>query len=150
MKDFNLKEFILNVTSKASIAVFGFFAPVYGVLAAVGLAIIVDTFFGVWKVKKTTPHLFSSTALRKGFVTKVVFYQVAVLTIFCLDYLVLMEFSKLFHSMDYLVTKLLGVSLIMIEAVSINESFKDVNGKNIIQGIKDFINSYNTIKKDLK
>lgn len=150
MKEFNLKEFILDVTSKASIAVFGFFAPVVPLLLGVGVAIFIDTLFGIWAVKKTEPELFNSRALRKGLVTKLFFYQTVVIGIFIIDSLILHEFSSMFSELPLLITKLVAIALVLIEGVSIDEKFKKVHNKSIIQGIKDFINSYNTIKKDLK
>jgi hypothetical protein len=48
-------------------SIVAFFAPALPLFFAVGLAIFMDTVFGVWKVRRTDIK-FSSTELRKGFV----------------------------------------------------------------------------------
>lgn len=150
LKEFDLGTFIYKLCLAVATAVFGYLMPVFPLMIAVGIVIFVDTAFGIWAVKKTEPEKFSSNALRKGLVTKLFFYQLVVVSIFLIDKLILHEFSSMLSEMEFLVTKLVAVALIMIEAVSIDEKFYIVHKKHIVQGLKDFINSYNTIKKEIQ
>lgn len=150
LKQYDLGTFFYKLVLAVSTATFGYLVPVFPLIIAVGVVIFVDTIFGVWAVKKTAPKSFSSNALRKGFVTKLFFYQAVVIGIFLIDKLILHEFSALFSDMEFIVTKLVAVALIMIEGVSIDEKFYIVHKRHIVQGLKDFINSYNTIKNDIK
>lgn len=150
IKQYDLGTFLYKLLLAVIAAIFSYLMPVFPLMIAVGIVIFVDTAFGIWAVKKTEPEKFSSNALRKGLVTKLFFYQLVVVGIFLIDKLILHEFSAMFSDMPYIVTKLVAVALVMIEAVSIDEKFFVVYKKHIIQGVKDFINSYNTIKNEFK
>ena len=150
LKEFDLGTFFYKLLIAVCTAIFGYLIPVFPLMIAVGIVILIDTAFGIWAVKKTEPEKFSSNALRKGLVTKLFFYQLVVIGIFLIDKLILHEFSAMFSQMEFLVTKLVAVALIMIEAVSIDEKFYIVHKRHIVQGMKDFINSYNTIKKEIQ
>jgi hypothetical protein len=129
-------------------SIVAFFAPALPLFFAVGLAIFMDTVFGVWKVKKTG-QVFSSSALRKGMVSKMVIYQSCVITMFLLDVWVVGEFMAIFNDINFVATKMLCMALITIEIISINENFEAVTGKSIFHGLKKFLNSYNEIKRNL-
>ena len=141
--------FLSKTMAYIPVAVLAFISPVIPIIIAVGIAIFTDTVFGIWAVRKTNPKQFKSTVLRKGLVTKLFFYQTSVFTIYLIDKLILGEVLALFNSIPFIATKIVALALISIELVSINEKFEIVHNKSIIRGIKDFINSYNTIKKDL-
>jgi hypothetical protein len=130
------------------VACLAFFSPALPLFFAVGAVIFADTVTGVWKVRKTDIK-FSSTELRKGFVSKMVFYQGAVLTMYLLDIWVIGEFMAIFNSINLVATKLVCVGLVSVELISINENFEAVTGKSILHGVKSFLNGYNNIKKDL-
>lgn len=150
IKNYDLGTFLYKLLLAVCTVVFGYLMPVFPLMIAVLIVIFIDTAFGIWAVKKTEPKNFSSNALRKGLVTKLFFYQLVVIGIFLIDKLILHEFSAMFSQMEFLVTKLVSVALILIEAVSVDEKFYIVYKKHIVQGIKDFINSYNTIKKEIQ
>jgi len=147
--EITLSTLLTKIMGYIPLAVLTFISPLIPVIIAVGIAIFTDTLFGIWAVKKTDPESFKSSVLRKGFVTKLFFYQSVVLTIFLIDSLILGEIIQLFNQIPHLATKIVALALIAIEAVSMDEKFKAVHNKSIVQGIKDFINSYNTIKKDI-
>ena len=68
------------------------FVPVYGILIAVGAAIILDTFTGVFKSIKLNG--LSSIRSRKlsNIVSKMLLYQVCILLLFIIDSFILNEF----------------------------------------------------------
>jgi hypothetical protein len=98
---------------------------------------------------KKREQVFSSSALRKGMVSKMVIYQSCVITMFLLDVWVVGEFMAIFNDINFVATKMLCMALITIEIISINENFEAVTGKSIFHGLKKFLNSYNEIKRDL-
>jgi hypothetical protein len=101
------------------------FVPVYGILIAVGAAIILDTFTGVFKSIKLNG--LSSIRSRKlsNIVSKMLLYQVCILLLFIIDSFILYEFIFKWLSVDYMFTKICAILLIFIELVSIKENIEE-------------------------
>jgi hypothetical protein len=101
------------------------FVPVYGILIAVGAAIILDTFTGVFKSIKLNG--LSSIRSRKlsNIVSKMLLYQVCILLLFIIDSFILNEFIFKWLSVDYMFTKICAILLIFIELVSIKENIEE-------------------------
>jgi hypothetical protein len=128
----------------ALVAVYSFFAPIQVILLVIGLAIFTDTIVAV----RLTTEKFSSRRLRKGLVGKMITYQSAVILFFLIDYSMVNDLVKTVFSVDYTLTKLVGLFLASIEVVSIDEKIRVKYGddKGFIARFKRFISNAKKIK----
>ena len=125
--------------------IIAFFAPIYGVLLAVGAFILLDTVVGVWKAKKLKQKI---TSKRLGAVIqKMLIYQLTILTFFLLGHFIVNDIVFGLTGVSYLVTKLVAVILISIEFFSIDESFRDATGKGLLERLTGLIQKYKESKK---
>lgn len=135
-----LKALILSIGS--------FFLPIQSLLLLVGLFILSDTVLGVWAAYKNGEKITS----RKlgGIIPKMLLYQLAVVVGYILDVCLLNEFVLMVVGINLLVTKLITMTLIYIELLSINENFEAITGKNLFQSFKRLITRAKKIKGDVK
>ncbi len=128
----------------ALVAIYSFFAPIQVILLVIGLAIFVDTIVAI----RLTTEKFSSRRLRKGLVGKMITYQSAVILFFLIDYAMVNDMVKTVFSVDYTLTKLVGLFLASIEVVSIDEKIRVKYGddKGFIARFKRFISNAKKIK----
>jgi len=128
----------------ALVAIYSFFAPIQFILLVIGLAIFVDTVVAI----RLTTEKFSSRRLRKGLVGKMITYQSAVILFFLIDYAMVNDMVKTVFSVDYTLTKLVGLFLASIEVVSIDEKIRVKYGddKGFIARFKRFISNAKKIK----
>jgi len=135
-----LKSFLVSLLS--------FFLPVVPLLLLVGGFILIDTILGIWAAKKRGEKI---TSRKLGnIIPKMILYQMAVLSAFVLDVWLLGEFIKLILSIDLLFTKLVAMTLVFIEILSINENFTFITGKNLFQSFKLMITRASSVKEDIK
>jgi hypothetical protein len=127
---------------------FLFFAPVVPVLLSVGLMIVIDTYFGI-KAAKKMGIKYNSGILRKGLCSKFISYQSSVLLIFMMDNWIFNELVLNYISTPFLITKILGMILILIEFSSINESSEVLYKKSFKEVVRDQLKSIFSIKKDI-
>lgn len=155
MKQFILQNLhsigtFLKVNSKAFIiALFGFIAPIKGLLLVVGLSIAADTIIGIYKAKKLKQKN-TSRRISYSLSSKMLLYQSAVITFFILEKYLLGEFVLLFSSISFLLTKLLAVVLISVELKSVDESYKIITGVSLIDKAKNLLTRYKSIKKEIQ
>ncbi len=128
----------------ALVAIYSFFAPIQVILLVIGLAIFVDTIVAI----RLTTEKFSSRRLRQGLVGKMITYQSAVILFFLIDYAMVNDMVKTVFSVDYTLTKLVGLFLASIEVVSIDEKIRVKYGddKGFIARFKRFISNAKKIK----
>ncbi|MFP9098915.1 phage holin family protein [Flavobacterium sp. RHBU_24] len=129
-----------------------FFLPVHGLLIAVGFAIVLDTFTGVFKsVKINGWHSVRSRKL-SDVVGKVVLYNTAILSIYIMDFYLLSGFFKYWFSADFFFTKIIALVLIVIELTSIKENFEAAYKKDIWKLLKSILRRAKEIEdiSDLK
>jgi len=139
-----MKNYVISLLT--SIAVF--FLPVVPILILVGIFIFGDTALGVWAAKRRGEKI---TSRKLGnIIPKMVLYQFAVITAFILDVWLIGEFINILFSIDILFTKLVGLTLIFIEGVSIDENFTKITGKNIFKSFKLMITRTAKLKDDIK
>ncbi len=124
-----------------------FFAPVVGILIAVGLAIALDTIFGIAKSIKLKEKITSRKL--SNIVSKFVLYQASVLLIFTIDTFLLGEFFKIWFSIPYFFTKVVTIILIFIEAVSIKENFEQAFNIDVLKMLKKFLRRSAEIKEGI-
>lgn len=125
-----------------------FFLPVVPLILLVGLLILGDTILGIWAAKKRGEKI---TSRKLGnIIPKMVLYQGAVITAFILDTWLLGEFIGLIFDIEILFTKLVALTLIFIEGVSLDENFTYISGKNMFTAFKQMITRTASIKDEIK
>lgn len=111
-----------------------FFAPIVGILIAVGVAIALDTILGIAKAvilkDKVTSRKLSNI------VSKFVLYQSAILLLYTIDKFLLGEFFKIWFSIPFFFTKVIAIVIIFIELTSMKENFEAAFKIDIFQKLK--------------
>jgi len=125
------------------------FAPIYGLLIAVGAAIILDTFTGIFKSIKLNG--FKSIRSRKlsNVVSKMLLYEVCVLFLFLMDKFLLNEFIVRSFGIEFMFTKICAILLMFIELVSIKENIEDAFKIEIWPMIKKLLSRAKEFKSDI-
>lgn len=125
-----------------------FFIPIVPLLLLVGLFILCDTILGIWAARRRGEKI---TSRKLGnIVPKMLLYQGAVIVGYMLDKLLLGEFINYVFNIDMLITKLIAMTLIFIETLSLNENMECITGKNIFISFKQMITRASNIKDKIK
>jgi hypothetical protein len=124
-----------------------FFLPISGILFLIGFAIFVDTLTGIWKAKKLGVPI-TSRGL-SAIVSKLFLYEVAVILTYLIDKFILNDIILQFFSVPLMLTKVLSLVLVSIEAISISENYKAVKGIDIWSALKNLLQRSKEIKKDI-
>jgi hypothetical protein len=121
-----------------------FFAPVVGILVAVGVAIALDTILGIAKAvilkDKVTSRKLSNI------VSKFVLYQSAILLLYTIDKFLLGEFFKIWFSIPFFFTKVIAIVIIFIELTSMKENFEAAFKVDIFQKLKALLRRSKELK----
>lgn len=112
------------------------FVPVYGILVAVGAAIILDTFTGIFKSVKLYGWKSIRSKRLSHIVSKMLLYEICVLLLFVIDRFILNEFIFKWLSIEYMFTKICAILLIFIELVSIKENIEEAYNIKIWELLK--------------
>lgn len=131
---------------KVSISVLSFFSPINFIFWIIGIAIMLDTFFGRWAAKKVAEREgkdvrmeVTSKKTRNGLVSKIITYNIAIGTLFIIDFYMLNDVVVYFFEsfpIQYLVTKVVGIIFVLIEFDSIDEKYYIVTGRRLKQTIR--------------
>ena len=126
------------------------FVPIHGLLIAVGTAIILDTFTGVFKSIKL--YGWKSVKSRKlsNIVSKMMLYEICILLLFVMDKFVLNEFVKHAFGFDFMFTKICSILLMFIELVSVKENIEEAFKIDIWKMVKGALNRAKEIRSDIK
>jgi len=126
------------------------FVPIYGLLIAVGTAIILDTFTGVFKSIKL--HGWRSVRSRKlsHIVSKMMLYEICILLLFVMDKFVLNEFIKHAFGFEFMFTKICAILLMFIELVSVKENIEEAFNIDIWTMLKKTVSRAKEINQDIK
>lgn len=101
------------------------FVPIYGLLIAVGAAIILDTFTGIFKSVKLRGWCSIRSRILSNIISKMALYEICILFLFVIDKFVLNEFIVKWFGFDFMFTKICAILLIFIELVSIKENIEE-------------------------
>lgn len=125
------------------------FVPIQGLLIAVGSAIILDTFTGIFKSVKLNG--WSSVRSRKlsNIVSKMALYEVCILFLFLIDKFLLNEFIIRSFGITFMFTKICAILLIFVELVSIKENIEDTFGINLWKMLRKAFLRAKEVKKDI-
>jgi hypothetical protein len=132
------------------LSIFTILTPVYPLVFITISFIWLDTFFGIWRsVKLGGWKAFRSRKL-SAIVSKSLLYSGGIVAVFFLEKYVIADILGLFVSVDLILTKAFTFFCAFIEIKSINESYEDITGKNILKAFKDFISRTKQDLNELK
>ncbi len=101
------------------------FVPIYGLLIAVGAAIVLDTFTGIFKSVKLKGWSSIRSRVLSNIISKMALYEVCILFLFVIDKFLLNEFILHWFGFTFMFTKICAILLIFIELVSIKENIEE-------------------------
>ena len=139
----SIQKYIIQLLAVVS----AFFLPISGILFLIGFAILVDTITGIWKAKKLKIKI-TSRGL-SAIVSKLFLYEVAVILTYLIDKFILNDIILQFFSVPLMLTKILSLVLVSIEAISISENYKAVKGIDIWSSLKRLLQRSKEIKQDI-
>ena len=137
-----MKTFLINVLTGLLI----FFAPIQGLVIAVGLIIVLDTFTGIFKSVRLKGWKSVRSRKLSHIVSKLLLYELCLLLLYPADVFILNEFFLHLVSIQFFATKLLCIVLIFIEGVSIKENIEEALHINIWQLLRNAIKRTKELK----
>jgi hypothetical protein len=144
-----MKSFLLQLLT----ALLLFFAPIQQLVMVVGLAILCDTFTGIYKSVKLDGWKSIRSRKLSNIISKMVLYEVAIIVLYPIDKFLLNELLLNIVSVQYFSTKVACVLLLLVEITSIKENIEaalkiDIwkTLKNFIKRAKEVSNNYDEIK----
>jgi len=126
------------------------FVPIYGLLIAVGTAIVLDTFTGVFKSIKLYGWRSVKSRKLSNIVSKMMLYEICILLLFVMDKFVLNEFVKHAFGFEFMFTKICAILLMFIELVSVKENVEEAFKIDIWKMVKSVLNRAKDIRADIK
>jgi hypothetical protein len=125
------------------------FIPIQGLLIAVGAAIMLDTFTGVFKSVKLGGFKSIRSRILSNIISKMALYEICILFLFMMDKHVLNEFIIRSFGITYMFTKICAILLIFIELVSIKENIEETFNVDIWKLLKKIFLRAKEIKTDI-
>jgi len=116
-----------------------FFAPIQQLVMVVGLAILCDTFTGIYKSVKLDGWKSIRSRKLSNIISKMVLYEVAIIVLYPIDKFLLNELLLNIVSVQYFSTKVACVLLILVELTSIKENIEEALKIDIWKTLKNFI-----------
>jgi len=125
-----------------------FFAPVAGIMYAIGVFILLDTFLGIMAAQKLGEKI-ESRKLSKV-VWKMLMYQAVTISFFVMDVHIVGDLLGTLINTPYVLTKTVGVALIAIEFKSIDENIEKMTGTTLLKRLYDLIAKGKDIANKIK
>lgn len=125
-----------------------FFAPITGLILAVGSFIMFDTITGVWKTIKNHGVKGLRSKRLAHIIPKMIIYNLAVLTFFTLDKHITNAVIMNLFSIEFLLTKIVAIVLISIETKSIDENWQEIYGVGLFKSLKKLLVNLREVKSD--
>jgi len=133
--------------------ILSFFLPIVGILILIAASVILDTITGIWKAKKLKQPITSRRL--SAIISKILLYEATVMLFYAMDKFLLNDIVISFFSIELLTTKVLALTMVSIEVISINENYKAVKGidlwaslKNLFARAKEVTSDFKNIKKN--
>jgi hypothetical protein len=124
-----------------------FFLPISGILFLIGFAIFIDTLTGIWKSKKLNIPITSRKL--SSIISKLFLYELAVIGFYLIDYWILNDIIMTFFSVPLMLTKILALTLVSIEVMSINENYFAIRKISVWDSLRNLFLRAKEIKQDL-
>jgi predicted aspartyl protease len=114
-------------------------SPVKPMIYIALLSIFIDTGFGVWRsVKKGGWKAIRSRRLSHT-ISKSLLYSVAITFVYLIEKFIAADLIAHFIAIELIMTKVVALGCVFVEILSINESYKDVTGVNILKSLRSFV-----------
>jgi len=126
-----------------------FYTPISGLLIGVGIAIIFDTFTGVFKSIKLKGIASVKSRILSNIISKMALYELCIISLFAIDYYVLNEFVIRSFGINFMFTKICAIMLIFVELVSIKENIEETFKISLWQLLKNAFNRAKEVKTDI-
>ena len=140
-------------STKLMAIILSFFLPIVGILILIAASVILDTITGIWKAKKLKQPITSRRL--SAIISKILLYEATVMLFYAMDKFLLNDIVISFFSIELLTTKILALTMVSIEVISINENYKAVKGidlwaslKNLFARAKEVTSDFKNIKKN--
>jgi len=140
-----MRTFLLQLLA----ALLLFFAPIQELVMAVGLAILLDTFTGIYKSVKLGGWKSIRSRKLSNIISKMVLYEVSIIVLYPIDKFLLNELFLNILSVQFFSTKVACVLLILVELTSIKENVESALKINIWQVLKRAISRAKELKGDI-
>ena len=128
--------------------ILSFFLPIVGILILIAASVILDTITGIWKAKKLKQPITSRRL--SAIISKILLYEATVMLFFAMDKFLLNDIVISFFSIDLLTTKVLALTMVSIEVISINENYKAVKGIDLWASLKNLFARAKEVTSDFK
>ena len=135
-------------STKLMAIICSFFLPIVGILILIACSVLLDTITGIWKSKKLKQPITSRRL--SAIMSKILLYEATVILFYLIDYFLVNEIVYSFFSIDMLVTKVLALTLVSIEVVSINENYRAIYQKDIWSALKNLFARAKEVTQDFK
>jgi hypothetical protein len=126
-----------------------FFTPIQGLVAAVGLVVMLDTFTGIFKSVKLYGWSSIRSRTLSNIVSKLLLYEICIVLLFPIDKFLLNELLLHLVSIQFFATKLTCVIVILIEGTSIKENVEEGLKVSIWKILKNAIKRAKEVKHDI-
>ncbi len=134
--------------TKLMAIILSFFLPIVGILILIAASVILDTITGIWKSKKLKQPITSRRL--SAIISKILLYEATVMLFFAMDKFLLNDIVMQFFSIDLLTTKILALTMVSIEVISINENYKQVKGIDLWASLKNLFARAKEVTSDFK
>jgi hypothetical protein len=124
-------------STKLMAIILSFFLPIVGILILIAASVILDTITGIWKAKKLKQPITSRRL--SAIISKILLYEATVMLFYAMDYFLLNDIVISFFSIELLTTKVLALTMVSIEVISINENYKAVKGIDLWASLKTYL-----------
>lgn len=125
------------------------FVPIYGLLVAVGSAIILDTLTGLFKAVKLNGIKSINSRTLSNVISKMALYEVCIIFLYVIDKYLLNEFILKAFGFEFMFTKLCAILLIFVELVSIKENIEQTFKIDIWDLLKKAFNRAKEVKSNI-
>jgi len=147
-----MKDTLIHLLSKLKehsgelvLIFFTFVAPIKALLLLCGLVIFMDLFLGIKKSIKQGKKITSKGLYET--VRKMFIYQFTIISFYFIDVNLLGEFIAVFTDIPLFLTKLVTISLVSVELLSINENIEILWGINIPERLTIALGKFFSFKK---
>ena len=135
-------------STKLMAIILSFFLPIVGILILIAASVILDTITGIWKSKKLKQPITSKRL--SAIISKILLYEATVMLFFAMDKFLLNDIVISFFSIELLTTKILALTMVSIEVISINENYKAVKGIDLWASLKNLFARAKEVTSDFK
>ena len=135
-------------STKLMAIILSFFLPIVGILILIAASVILDTITGIWKAKKLKQPITSRRL--SAIISKILLYEATVMLFYAMDKFLLNDIVISFFSIELLTTKVLALTMVSIEVISINENYKQVKGIDLWASLKNLFARAKEVTSDFK